>query len=114
MEIQNRYSNKLNHGEAVLIGMFLAIKISKLKNLCSKNTYNQIEDLYNKNSLLKNLNKFLKKNKILKSIKFMKNDKKKDDEKVNFIFLKKIGKTSTPGKYKFKINQVKSLIKKLF
>ncbi len=114
LEIQNRYSNKLNHGEAVLIGMFLAIKISKLKNLCSKNTYNQIEDLYNKNSLLKNLNKFLKKNEILKSIKFMKNDKKKDDEKVNFIFLKKIGKTTIPGNYKYEIGQIEKFIKQLF
>ena len=31
LEIQNKYSHKLNHGEAVLIGMFLAIKISKFK-----------------------------------------------------------------------------------
>ena len=30
----------------------------------------------------------------------MKNDKKKDDEKLSFIFLKNIGKT-TGGKYKF-------------
>ena len=36
LEIQNKYSKKLNHGEAVLVGMFIAIKISKLKNLCSK------------------------------------------------------------------------------
>ena len=36
LEIQNKYSNKLNHGEAVLIGMLIAIKISKLKNVCSK------------------------------------------------------------------------------
>ena len=35
LEIQNKYSNKLNHGEAVLIGMLIAIKISKFKNLCS-------------------------------------------------------------------------------
>ena len=44
----------------------------------------------------------------------MKNDKKKDDEKVSFIFLKNIGKTTLPGKYKYKIDQVENLIKKLF
>ncbi len=114
LEIQNKYSNKLNHGEAVLIGMFIATKISKLKNLCSKNTYNQIENLYNNNFLLKNLNKFLKKNKILKSIKFMKNDKKKEDEKVSFIFLKSIGNTTIPGNYKYKIGQIENFIKQLF
>ena len=34
LEIQNKYSNKLNHGEAVLIGMLIAVKISKFKKLC--------------------------------------------------------------------------------
>tara|TARA_B100000575_G_C23097920_1_gene633317 strand:+ start:534 stop:1628 length:1095 start_codon:yes stop_codon:yes gene_type:complete len=114
LEIQNKYSKKLNHGEAVLIGMMIAVKISKLKNLCTSNTHDQIEDLYKKYSLLKNHNKFLKKNNILKSLKFMKNDKKKDDEKVNFILLNNIGKTTVPGKYKYKLSQVESLIKKLF
>ncbi len=114
LEIQNKYSSKLNHGEAVLIGMLIATKISKFQNLCSEDTYNQIVDLYKNNCLLNNLNKFLKKNEILKSIKYMKNDKKKDDEKVSFIFLKSIGKTTAPGKYKFKINYVENLIKKLF
>ena len=114
LEIQNKYSNKLNHGEAVLVGMFIAIKISKYKKLCSKKTYNQVENLYNKNSLLKYLNRFLRKNEILKSIKYMKNDKKKDDEKISFIFLKNIGKTTDPGKYKYKVEKVESIIKKLF
>ena len=39
----------------------------------------------------------------------MKNDKKKDDEKISFIFLKNIGKTTMPGKYKFKTHQIKIL-----
>ena len=114
LEIQNKYSNKLNHGEAVLVGMFIATKISKLKKLCSEDTYKQIVNLYNHNGLLRNLNNFLKKNEIIKSIKYMKNDKKKDDEKVSFIFLRNLGKTTAPGKYKYKTNQVENLIKKLF
>ena len=114
LEIQNKYSNKLNHGEAVLIGMLIAIKISKLNSLCSYDTLYQVENLYNKYSLIKNLNKYFKKDKILSSIKFMKNDKKKDDEKISFIFLKSIGKTTIPGNYKYKIDKVKSLIRKSF
>ncbi len=114
LEIQNKYSNKLNHGEAVLIGMLIATKISKFKNLCSENTYDQIFNLYKNNSLINNLEKFLNKNIILKSIKYMKNDKKKDDEKVSLILLRSIGKTTLPGKYKYKTNQVEYLIKKLF
>ena len=114
LEIQNHYSNKLNHGEAVLIGIYLITKISMLKNLCSKDVYNQIIKLYADNSLLNNLNKYLKRSEILKSVNFMKNDKKKEDEKISFILLKTIGKTTAPGKYKFSINQVESMIKKLF
>ena len=114
LEIQNKYSNKLNHGEAVLVGMFIATKISKLKNICSKNTYEEINKIYNDNLLLKDLSKYLDKDKMLKSIKFMRNDKKKDDDKISFIFLINIGKTTMPGKYKYKVNQLESIIKRLF
>tara|TARA_B100001559_G_C16473150_1_gene610013 strand:- start:686 stop:1780 length:1095 start_codon:yes stop_codon:yes gene_type:complete len=114
LEINNKYSNKLNHGEAVLIGMLIATKISKLKNLCSQVVYKKIESLYYKNSLLKNLNKFLNKGKILNSVKFMENDKKKEDEKISFILLKNLGQTTIPGKYKYKVKDVENLIKKLF
>ena len=58
LEIQNKYSNKLNHGEAVLLECYIAVKFLNLKNLCSKKNYKQIEDLYNKNLLLKNFGKF--------------------------------------------------------
>tara|TARA_B100001248_G_scaffold190475_1_gene145785 strand:+ start:334 stop:1428 length:1095 start_codon:yes stop_codon:yes gene_type:complete len=114
LEIQNRYSNKLNHGEAVLIGMLIAIKISKFNNVCSTKTLDEVEKLYKKFSLIQNLSKYLKKNEILKSIKFMKNDKKKDDEKINLILLNNIGKTTAPGKFKYRISQVQNLVKKLF
>ena len=38
------------------VGMLIAIKISKLNSLCSYDTLNQVENLYNKYSLIKNLN----------------------------------------------------------
>ena len=44
----------------------------------------------------------------------MKNDKKKDDERINFILLNNIGKTTAPGKFKYKISHVENFIKKLF
>ena len=114
LEIQNKYSNKLNHGEAVLIGMLIAVKFSKFKKICSSNTINQIQSIYDDNFLIKNLSRFIKKDKVLKSLIFMKNDKKKDDDNINFIFLKKIGQTTVPGKYKFKFSQVENIVKKLF
>ena len=44
----------------------------------------------------------------------MKNDKKKDDEKINFILLNNIGKTTAPGKFKYETSEVENLVKKLF
>tara|TARA_B100001063_G_C16736414_1_gene542288 strand:+ start:1538 stop:1666 length:129 start_codon:yes stop_codon:yes gene_type:complete len=38
--------------------------------------------------------------------------KKNDDEKINFILLKNIGKTTTPGKYKFPVKMVKKFLLK--
>ena len=114
LEIKNRYSNKLNHGEAVLIGMLIAIRISKFNNVCSAKTLYEVEKLYKNFSLIKNLSRHLKKSEILKSIKFMKNDKKKDDEKINFILLNNIGKTTAPGKFKYETSEVENLVKKLF
>ena len=35
IEAHAGYANKINHGEAVLIGMVLAIKFSIIKKLCS-------------------------------------------------------------------------------
>ena len=33
IELKNGYKKNINHGEAVLIGMFIAVKISMLQNL---------------------------------------------------------------------------------
>ena len=39
---QSNFSRKINHGEAVLIGMLLATKLSVKKRLCSKFTLREI------------------------------------------------------------------------
>ena len=38
--------------------------------------------------------------------------KKNNDEKINFILLKNIGKTALPGKHKMSINALNNSIKK--
>ena len=42
LEAKNKYSNKLNHGEAVLLGMLIATKISVLCKVCSKEIYEEL------------------------------------------------------------------------
>ena len=43
----------------------------------------------------------------------MVNDKKNDDEKINLIFLKRIGKTTIPGKIKMSVDKVGNFLKKI-
>jgi len=43
----------------------------------------------------------------------MVNDKKNNDNKINLILLKEIGKTTNPGKIKMSVDQVNNFIKKI-
>ncbi len=113
IEAANKFSKKINHGEAVLIGMLLATKLSFVKRLCSKNTIIEIEKIYNKNRLPSNLLRYFKKTELNNIVKFMVNDKKNNDNKINLILLKKIGKTTNPGKIKMSVDQVNNFMKKI-
>ena len=59
IEAANNFSRKVNHGEAVLLGMHLAIKLSYEKKLCSISTLNEVKNFYYKNNLPLNVNKYL-------------------------------------------------------
>ena len=43
----------------------------------------------------------------------MVNDKKNNDEKINLILLKRIGKTTIPGKIKMSESQIDTFLKRL-
>lgn len=113
IEATTNFSNKINHGEAVLVGMFLATKISKLKKLCSSSTLNKIENLYKKNNLPSSLKKYSLNNKINKITGYMRQDKKNTDSKISLILLKNIGKTTKPGTIKMSTKKINSLIRKV-
>ena len=51
IEAANNYSRTINHGEAVLIGMILATRLSFKKKICSYSTLNKIETIYETNNL---------------------------------------------------------------
>ena len=86
--------------------MVLATKFSVKKKICSKNTLNEILSIYKKNNLNFNLYNSNKIKNYKKIIYFMKNDKKNNDKKINFILLKKIGKTTSPNQFKFSVEQL--------
>ena len=113
IEAANKYSRKINHGEAVLMGMILATRLSFRKKICSYNTLVRIENFYQKNNLLRNFKNYFSIKEINKIVNFMEIDKKNYDSKINLILLKKIGKTTRPGDFRMKPKEIKKIMKKL-
>ena len=113
IEAANNYSRRINHGEAVLIGMILATRLSFRKKICSYTTLNTIENLYKTNNLPKNLKDFFSKKDLKKIVNFMAIDKKNYDNKINLILLKRIGKTTVPGSFKISLKEMKNVLEKI-
>jgi len=90
-EASLKYSKKLNHGEAVLIGIMSASKFSLKNNLLSKNEFKLINDHLIKFKLTMPLNKYFSIKSLKLIISFMNKDKKNNNNKINLILLKKIG-----------------------
>tara|TARA_Y100000590_G_scaffold308269_1_gene348034 strand:+ start:5115 stop:6227 length:1113 start_codon:yes stop_codon:yes gene_type:complete len=108
------FSNKLNHGEAVLLGMILASKLSNQKKLMPLKDLMLIEKHYKKLNLPRKLKKKFRKNEINKIINFMKKDKKNFNDKINLILLKKIGKTTKPNKFNIEAAKLKKFLSSNF
>ena len=111
IEIENNYSKKITHGEAVLAGMILESKLSVIKKICSIQTLNKIKNIYLDNNLNYTYRKYSHQSMLNSLIPFLKNDKKNDDDKINFILLKNIGKTAPPNKNKISIKNLKKMSK---
>tara|TARA_B100001027_G_C16242185_1_gene319977 strand:+ start:94 stop:1200 length:1107 start_codon:yes stop_codon:yes gene_type:complete len=85
------YSKKLNHGEAVILGMKSALDFSLKKNLLKKKEHNSIIEHMSNCKISSNLNDFFKVKDSKKILSFMLKDKKNNSNKINLILLKKIG-----------------------
>ena len=92
LETKFNYSSKINHGEAVLIGMIVACKISLNYKLLSFKDFNRVINFYKANNLNYKYNNFLNKKNIGTFLKIMKKDKKFKGNEINLILLKNIGK----------------------
>ena len=110
LEACSNYSKQINHGEAVLIGMMVATKLSYYKKICNKNSFDEIVKIYEENNLINNTKKLFKVRELSKILKYMQNDKKNDSEKINLILLKKVGKTTNPGNFKMSISEIKKIL----
>jgi len=104
------FSKKLNHGEAVLLGMMMASQLSYKKKLLSLKDLMLIKKHYSSLNLPMKIKKFFNKKEINKIISFMKKDKKNLDEKINIIFIKKIGKTTKPNSFIVNSSELKKFL----
>ena len=85
------YSKKLNHGEAVILGIKTAAKFSLLENILNIKEFNLIENHLSRLNLPRNINKFFSIKNLDKILSFMKKDKKNNTNKISLVLLKKIG-----------------------
>ena len=88
-----KYSKKLNHGEAVILGMNTALKFSLKKKILNKSNYNLIIKHMNHYRLPNKLSRYFTTKDIKKILTYMSNDKKNNSSMINLILLKKIGLT---------------------
>ena len=113
IEAQNNYSKKINHGEAVIMGMMMAAKLSYIKKLCDLNTLTRLKYIYRANNLKHDIKKFINNDEYNKIIEYMSADKKNNDKKINLILLKRIGQTTQPNMYKISSNELKNVFNKI-
>ena len=87
------FSKKLNHGEAVILGIKTALNFSFFKKLLNKKDHISIINHIKNFKLPFSLKNYFTSKDINKIIFFMNKDKKNITEKINLILLKKIGRT---------------------
>ncbi len=101
------FSNKLNHGEAVLFGILSVTKFSKkVKKLSNRDFYLILKHLFKLN--FNNLKKFFNYKDLNKIIRFMIADKKNFTNNINIITLNKIGSVNVDNQ--FKISKIRDFI----
>ncbi len=87
------YSNRLNHGEAVILGIVTALKFSYKLKLIKLNEYEKIIQHVINMKLPSNIKNYFMLKDLNQILSFMRTDKKNVSKKINLILLKKIGST---------------------
>ena len=85
------YSKKLNHGEAVILGMQTALTFSLKIKILKKNDYKLVIDHIKKLNLPTSINNFFTIKYLMKILFFMLKDKKNKSDKISLVLLNKIG-----------------------
>ena len=96
------YSKKLNHGEAVILGINAALKFSLNNKLIKKKDYQSIINHIRRINLPSNIKNYFSMKNLNKILFFMLKDKKNKTDKISLVLLKKIGSPLIDKEYKKK------------
>ena len=111
-EAAKNFSKKLNHGEAVILGMMMAVKFAYERKILPYSEMLKIKNHYLDLNLPTNLARYFKKNEINKIVSFMKKDKKNLNDKIVLILIKKIGQVSKSFNYSLRTSEIKKFLSK--
>ena len=92
-EATTNFSNKINHGESVLLGMLCAAEFAFKNKILKNKDLNLIKEHYSTLNLPNKLNDYFTKKDVKNIIQFMKSDKKNYDSKIKLILISKIGQS---------------------
>jgi len=98
-EASLNYSKKLNHGEAVILGIKTALSFSYKNKFLKINDYKTLMKHIEKPELPSNIKKYFSLKDVNKIIKFMEIDKKNISSKISLVLLKSIGNPRIDQKY---------------
>ena len=104
------YSKKLNHGEAVILGIISALKFSLNVKLIKIKEYNRVIKHILKMNLPSNIKNYFFPKNLSSILNYMVNDKKNISKKINLILLKKIGSTVINNEYN--VLKIRNFLKK--
>ena len=107
LETNYKYSNKLNHGEAISIGMIAEAKISQKFGYLNDKNLELILNHFKKTNL-KIFDPQIKNN---KTIDILLNDKKNSNNQINIVLLRRIG--SSFFKRNIDIKKIRDIINKI-
>ena len=86
------FSKKLNHGEAVILGIKNAVEFSFKRKILSKQKFNIILNHINRIGMKPKIEKLFKKRHVSKIMNYMRSDKKNNSNNINLILVKDFGK----------------------
>ena len=102
------FSNKLNHGEAVILGIVSALKFSLKNKYINEKEFMLVIDHIKRSKMPSEIKDYFSIKNLNKLLSFMIKDKKNISNKINLILLKKIGSPLINNQYS--VEKIKSFL----